>query len=120
MAKLEDAWNKDLRKYCGLSKSSDSGPSWKTVPSIALGENMKMIQRHAERSNSMALEMYKIMEKERTLAKIEKSAGRDERHRRNKAKRLARREAEQCEKPGLAEPAGIMGSGDSNKGCDEG
>ena len=108
MGKLEDEWDKDLSRYCGLSTRSDQGPSWRTEADRALEEVHKISKRHAQRNKKMALDMYHVMEKERALAEKERSAGRDERHRRYKAKRLARREAEQREEPDLCESAATL------------
>ena len=109
MGKLEDAWDNDLSRYRGLSSRNEPDPSWKDAPLSTLDEVVKVSRRHTERNKKMALDMYHVMEKERALAEKERLTGRDERHRRNKAKRLARREAEQGGGPDLGEPAVMMG-----------
>ena len=109
MGKLENAWDDDVRRYCGLSIQRDRGSSWMTEPFLALDEVQEKIDRLVKKNRNMALDMYNVMEQERALAEKEKLSARDERHRRNKAKRLARREAEKREEPDLAEPAAMMG-----------
>ena len=108
MGKLEDDWDEDLSRYCGLSIRSDGGQSWRKESDLALAEVKRIARRHAQRNKEMTLDMYNVMEKERALAEKERHAGREERHRRYKAKRLARREAEQREEPDLREPAVIL------------
>ena len=91
---MEDAWDKDLSRYCGLSIPDDPRPKWRAAPSVALEELQNSSKRHLERTREIGLNLYRIMEKERALAEKERLARRDEKHRRNKAKRLARREAD--------------------------
>lgn len=109
VGKLEDAWYRLLSRYCELDRGVDPGPSWSKAPSEALDDVMRVIRRHAERTQTMAMDMYRVMEKERALAEKEKLARRDERHRRNKAKRLARREAADIKEPTGDAPAVMTG-----------
>ena len=110
MGLLEDAWDKDLSRYCGLTNPRrDRDISWSREPGHALDEVVELSRQHSRRNKKMVLDLYHVMERERALAKKEKLAGRDERHRRNKAKRLARREAAKGEDPDIDEPARMTG-----------
>ena len=104
MGILEDAWDDDLRRYCGLKAQRNPGLSWKRESAFALEEVLELSRQHLQRNKDMVLDMYHVMERERALAKKEKLTGRDERHRRNKAKRLARREAAKFEDPDPLSP----------------
>ncbi|KAL8783377.1 MAG: hypothetical protein Q9195_009405 [Heterodermia aff. obscurata] len=105
MAKLEDAWDTDLSQYCGLSIPDDPDPLWRKEPYCALNDFHTMLKRNTERTRELGLDMYRVLEKERALAEKERLARRDERHRRNKAKRLARREAQELDQ---GDPAEMM------------
>ena len=109
MGKLEDAWERDLSRYCKFGRRSDLGPSWSEEPSKALDVLHANSRRQSTRTKTMAMDMYHIIEKERALAEKEKSARRDERHRRNKAKRLAQRIVAQSEEIPAIAPAAMTG-----------
>ena len=57
----------------------------------------------------MALDMYQVVEKERALAEKERLGRRDEKHRRNKAKRIARCEAASANEPAEEKSAATTG-----------
>ena len=110
MGKLEDAWERELSRHCGFGRGSDPGPSWSEEPLSALGILHATSRRLSTRTRTMAMEMYHVMEKERELARKEKLARRDEKHRRYKAKRLARRELPNIEEGAEAVPASVAGN----------
>ena len=110
MGKLEDAWERDLSRYCGFGRESDPGPSWSEEPLKALDLLHATSRRQSTRTRNMAMEMYHVMEKERELAKREKLARRDEKHRRYKEKCPARRELPDSEEEVKAAPAAMAGS----------
>lgn len=57
----------------------------------------------------MTLDMYQVVEKERALAEKERLGRRDEKHRKNKAKRIARCEAASANKPAEDTQAAMTG-----------
>ena len=97
MGKLEDAWDRELIRNCGLTRLRDLGPSWSEEPNNALEDLYATVRRQTSRNRTMAMNMYHVMEKERELAAKEKLARRDERHSRKKARRLTRREVAEAE-----------------------
>ena len=107
MGKLEDTWERDLSRYCGFGRGSDPGPSWSEEPLNALDVLHATSRRLSTRTRTMAMDMYHVMEKERELAKKEKLARRDEKHKRCKARRLARRELPNIEEGAEAVPASM-------------
>ena len=110
MGKLEDAWERELSRHCGFGRGSDPGPSWSEEPLNALDLLHATSRRLSTRTRTMAMEMYHVMEKERELAKKEKLVRRDEKHRRHKAKRLARKGLPNSEEKVKAAPASMGAS----------
>lgn len=109
MGKLEDAWERDLHRYCRFGRGSDPSPSWSEEPWKALDFLHATARRQSTRAKTMAMDMYHVMEKERELAQKEKLARRDVRHKRYKAKRLAQRDVAQSEEIPAIVPAAMTG-----------
>ena len=109
LGKLEDAWDRALKRYCNLDPGCNHGSSWSEAPSVALDGLFQTVRRHADRTRTITLGMHQVVEKERALAEKERVGRRDEKHRKNKAKRIARCKAASANKPAEETQAALAG-----------